>query len=38
MHPKGVQERLGYSGIQITIDTYSYVAPGIKEIAVLLYW
>jgi len=30
-HPKVVQERLGHSSIQMTIDTYSHVAPGIQE-------
>lgn len=33
IHPKVVQERLGHSSIQMTIDTYSHVAPGIKEAA-----
>ena len=33
IHPKVVQERLGYSSIQMTIDTYSHVAPGIQEAA-----
>ncbi|MFC1846669.1 tyrosine-type recombinase/integrase, partial [Chloroflexota bacterium] len=33
MHPKVVQERLGHSSIQMTIDTYSHVAPGIQEAA-----
>jgi len=32
-HPKIVQERLGHSGIQITLDTYSHVAPGLQEAA-----
>lgn len=27
IHPKIVQERLGHSSIQITLDTYSHVAP-----------
>jgi len=27
VHPKIVQERLGHSSIQITLDTYSHVAP-----------
>jgi integrase len=26
-----VQERLGHSSIQITLDTYSHVAPGMQE-------
>jgi len=33
IHPKIVQERLGHSSIQITPDTYSYVAPGIQQAA-----
>ncbi|MFC2013482.1 tyrosine-type recombinase/integrase [Chloroflexota bacterium] len=33
IHPKIVQERLGHSGIQITLDTYSHVAPGLQEAA-----
>ena len=33
IHPKVVQERLGHSSIQMTIDTYSHVAPGIQEAA-----
>ncbi|MFC1962970.1 tyrosine-type recombinase/integrase [Chloroflexota bacterium] len=32
-HPKVVQERLGHSSIQITLDTYSHVAPGLQEAA-----
>ena len=32
-HPKIVQERLGHAGIQITLDTYSHVAPGLQEAA-----
>ena len=28
-----VQERLGHSGIQITLDTYSHIAPGLQEAA-----
>ncbi|MGH2589801.1 MAG: hypothetical protein ACRDGW_03275 [Actinomycetota bacterium] len=31
MHPKVVQERLGHSSIQITLDLYSHVAPGMQE-------
>ena len=31
IHPKVVQERLGHSSIQLTLDTYSHVAPGIQE-------
>ena len=33
IHPKIVQERLGHSSIQITLDTYSHVAPGIQQAA-----
>jgi integrase len=33
IHPKVVQERLGHASIQMTIDTYSHVAPGIQEAA-----
>jgi len=33
IHPKIVQERLGHSSIQITLDTYSHVAPGLQEAA-----
>lgn len=32
-HPKIVPERLGHSSIQITLDTYSHVAPGLQEAA-----
>jgi integrase len=30
-HPKVVQERLGHSSIQLTLDTYSHVVPGMQE-------
>ena len=33
VHPKIVQERLGHSIIQITLDTYSHVAPGLQRAA-----
>ena len=33
VHPKVVQERLGHSSIQITLDTYSHVVPGIQQMA-----
>jgi len=33
VHPKIVQERLGHASIQMTIDTYSHVAPGLQEAA-----
>ena len=32
-HPKVVQERLGHASIQVTLDTYSHVAPGLQEAA-----
>ena len=32
-HPKIVQERLGHASIQITLDTYSHVAPGLQAAA-----
>ena len=31
VHPKVVQERLGHSGIAVTMDTYSHVLPGMQE-------
>ena len=34
VHPKVVQERLGHASIQITLDTYSHVVPGLQEAAV----
>ncbi len=33
IHPKVVQERLGHDSIQMTLDTYSHVAPGIQQAA-----
>ena len=33
VHPKIVQERLGHASIQMTLDTYSHVAPGLQEAA-----
>jgi integrase len=30
---KIVQERLGHSGIAITLDLYSHVAPGLQQAA-----
>jgi integrase len=33
IHPKIVQERLGHASIQMTLDTYSHVAPGLQELA-----
>jgi len=37
IHPKIVQERLGHASIQMTLDTYSHVAPGLQEAAVEKY-
>ena len=37
IHPKIVQERLGHSNIQITLDTYSHVAPGLQEAAAVRF-
>lgn len=31
VHPKIVQERLGHASIQMTLDTYSHVVPGLQE-------
>ena len=33
IHPKVVQERLGHSSIQITLDTYSHITPGLQKAA-----
>jgi len=33
IHPQIVQERLGHSSIQITLDTYSHAAPGLQQAA-----
>ena len=33
IHPKIVQERLGHSSIEMTMDICSHVAPGMQEIA-----
>jgi integrase len=33
VHPKIVQERLGHASIQMTLDTYSHVAPGLQQVA-----
>lgn len=37
IHPKIVQERLGHSSIQVTLDTYSHVMPGIQQAAALTF-
>ena len=34
VHPKIVQERLGHASIQVTLEIYSHVAPGLQEKAV----
>jgi len=34
VHPKIVSERLGHASIQITLDTYSHVFPGLQDAAV----
>lgn len=33
IHPKIVQERLGHASIQLTLDTYSHVTPGLQAAA-----
>lgn len=33
VHPKIVQERLGHSSIQVTLDTYSHIVAGLQEAA-----
>jgi integrase len=30
-HPKVVQERLGHSSIQLTLDTYTHVVEGLQK-------
>jgi len=37
IHPKIVQKRLGHSTISTTLDTYSHVAPGLQDAAVLRF-
>ena len=37
IHPKIVQERLGHSSIQLTLDTYSHVVPGLQRAAALRF-
>jgi integrase len=37
VHPKIVQERLGHASIQMTLDTYSHVAPGLQEAAAMRF-
>jgi integrase len=36
VHPKVVQERLGHSGIAVTMDIYSHVLPGMQKDAASL--
>jgi integrase len=33
VHPKIVSERLGHASINITLDTYSHVLPGLQAAA-----
>ena len=33
VHPKIVPERLGHANIQITLDTYSHLLPGLQQAA-----
>ena len=33
IHPKVVSERLGHASVNITLDTYSHVLPGLQEAA-----
>jgi len=35
--PRIVSERLGHNNINITLDTYSHVLPGLKEAAALRF-
>ena len=37
VHPKIVNERLGHANIQITLDTYSQLLPGLQESAVIKF-
>lgn len=34
IHPKIVSERLEHERVDITLDTYSHVVPGLQETAV----
>ena len=34
VHTKVVSERLGHAKIQITLDTYTHLVPGIQEKAI----
>jgi hypothetical protein len=31
IHPKVVSERLGHANVQITLDTYSHIAPDLQR-------
>jgi integrase len=33
VHPKVVSERLGHASVNITLDTYSHVLPGLQDAA-----
>ena len=33
IHPKIVQERLGHATVQMTLDIYSHVTPGLQQAA-----
>jgi len=35
VHPKVVQERLGYASISTTLDIYSHVSPGLQQAAAM---
>ncbi|MBI4332463.1 MAG: site-specific integrase [Chloroflexi bacterium] len=37
IHPKVVQERLGHSSIEMTMDIYSHVMPGLQQAAAELF-
>ena len=37
IHPKIGWERLGHAGIQMTLDTYSHVVPGLQEAAAVRF-
>ena len=36
MNPKVVSERLGHASLNITLDTYSHVLPGLQEAAAVI--
>ena len=37
VHPKIAQERLGHISIQLTLDTYSHIVPGMQQAAARLF-